>query len=68
MNVNIVKMQLLMGRKGWNKKILAEKSGISRQTISCISAGKSCSPIIVCKIAKALEVDESEILEHRKER
>ena len=61
-NVDVVKLQLLIGSKEWNHKILAEKSGISRQTLSCINAGKSCTPIIVCKIAKALEVDAAEIL------
>lgn len=64
MNVNVVKLQLLMGGKEWNYKTLAEKSGVSRQTLSYINAGKSCTPIIVCKIAKALGVDATEILQN----
>ena len=42
--------------------IVAEKSEVSRQTISCIKAGKSCSPPVACKLAKALGVRVEELL------
>ena len=62
MYIDGIKMQILMGKKNFNIAKLAEKSQVSRQTISCIKAGKSCTPIIACKIAEALDVDVTEIL------
>ncbi|SCP97898.1 helix-turn-helix domain-containing protein [Anaerobium acetethylicum] len=62
MDIDGIKMQILMGKKNFNIAKLAEKSQVSRQTISCIKAGKSCTPIIACKIAEALDVDVTEIL------
>lgn len=63
MKINVLKMQILMGEQNMNIKKLAEKSKVSRQTISYIKSGKSCSPPVVCKIAKALGVEVYEILE-----
>ena len=39
MKINVFKMQILMGEKGLTIKKLAELSGVSRQTISCIISG-----------------------------
>ena len=64
MTVDVVKLQILLGNKEWNYKTLSEKSRISRQTLSCINAGKSCTPIVVCKIAKALGIEVTEILQN----
>ena len=36
MKINVFKMQILMGERGLTIKKLAELSGVSRQTISCI--------------------------------
>ena len=44
---------------------LSRKSGISRTTICAIRNGKSCSPETAFAIAKALEVDVTEILSAR---
>lgn len=62
MKLDVIKMQILMGKSDLNISKLATKSQVSRQTISCIKAGKSCTPIVACKIAEALGVDVIEIL------
>lgn len=65
MKINVLKMQILLGEKNMSITKLAETSGVSRQTISCIKAGKTCSPQVTYKIAKALDVDVIELLEKR---
>ena len=40
MRLNETKMQILMGEQEMNIRMLAERSGVSRQTISYIKAGK----------------------------
>ena len=62
MKINALKLQILMGEQDLSIKSLAEKSEVSRQTISCIKAGKSCSPPVACKLAKALGVRVGELL------
>jgi len=62
MNLDAMKLQILMGKQGMTSKELAERSSVSRQTISYIKSGKSCTPIVACKIAEALEDDVTEIL------
>lgn len=63
MRINALKMLVLMGKQGMNIGQLAKASGVSRQTISCIKSGKSCTPTVACKIASALHVDINEMLE-----
>lgn len=62
MRLNETKMQIKMGERGMNIRMLSEKSGVSRQTISCIKAGKSCSPVVACKLAEALGMSVDEML------
>ena len=62
MRLNETKMQILMGEQEMNIRMLAERSGVSRQTISCIKAGKSCSPAVACKLAEILGVTVETIL------
>lgn len=62
MRLNETKMQIEMGERGMNIRMLSEKSGVSRQTISCIKAGKSCSPVVACKLAEALGMSVEEML------
>ena len=50
-------------RQEMTQKQLAEKAGVSRATVNYIKAGKNCSDEIGQKIAKALKVKLSEILE-----
>ena len=63
MRVNALKMQILMGKKNLTIKELAYISAVSRQTISCIKAGKSCSPQVAYKLSQALDIDMQELLE-----
>lgn len=63
MRVNALKMQILMGKKNLTIKELAYKSAVSRPTISCIKAGKSCSPRVAYKLSQALDIDMQELLE-----
>ena len=62
MKLNETKMQIKMGEEGINIRMLSERSGVSRQTISCIKAGKSCSPVIAYKLADALGMSMEELL------
>lgn len=62
MKLNETKMQIKMGEEGMNIRMLSERSGVSRQTISCIKAGKSCSPMIAYKLADALGMSMEELL------
>lgn len=65
MKINVFKMQILMGERGLTiKKLaeLAELSGVSRQTISCIISGKGCTPHVAYKIATALDQELSQIV------
>lgn len=55
MKINVFKTQILMGERGLIIKKLAELSGVSRQTISCIISGKGCTPQVAYKIATALD-------------
>lgn len=57
------KMLLHMANFSISQKQLAEKAGISRQTLSAVMNGRSCRPELLGKIAKALEVKPEEIIE-----
>lgn len=63
LKVNIFKMEILSSRAGMNFSQLAEKACVSRQTISTINGRKTCRPDTVLKIAAALGVDVTEIVE-----
>ena len=53
----------LRKEKGYTQKQLAEKAGVSRVTVNGIKSGRSCSDETAGKIAKALGVDVTEIIE-----
>ena len=63
MKINVNKLSIAMARVGINYSKLSELSHVSRATISYIKNGKSGRPDIVAKIAKALNVDVTEIIE-----
>ncbi|NSJ27987.1 helix-turn-helix domain-containing protein [Blautia glucerasea] len=63
MRINSIKLVTEMMKHGINQKELAEMSGVSRVTIGYIKNGKSCSPETLGRIAKALGVDVTEIME-----
>ena len=53
----------MLAEKGMTQAILAEKSGISRQSINVIIRRGTCAPKNVGKIAKGLGVPVSDIIE-----
>ncbi len=62
MRIYAFKIRLLLAEKDLKIKDLAEKSQVSRQTISYILSGKSCSMQVAYKIASALEVEVEQIV------
>lgn len=63
MKLNTTKVRLLMAEQLINQKELADKAGVSRQTLSAIMNGRSCRPEIIGKISLALGVKPEEIIE-----
>lgn len=63
MRIDRVKLVCEMMRQDMTQKRLAELSGVSRATIGYIKAGKTCSDEVGNKIAKALGVNLTEIID-----
>lgn len=63
MKINVKKLLILQAELDISIGELAEKSGVSRNTLAAIKAGKTCRPEIVGKIARALGCNVTEILE-----
>lgn len=63
MRIDRFKLTTELMRQELTQKQLAEISGVSRATINYIKAGKSCSDEIGQKIAKALKVKVTDIIE-----
>lgn len=63
MRISIIKVQLLMAKQCINQASLADKAGISRQTMSAVMNGRNCRPELLGKISKALEVEPEDIIE-----
>lgn len=63
MRIDRVKLMAELTRRDMTQKRLAELSGVSRTTINYIRSGKSCTDEIGQKIANALGMDVTEILE-----
>lgn len=63
MKINVNKLSIAMARAGMNFSELANSSKVSRPTLSYIKNGKSCRPDVAAKIAAALGVDVTEIIE-----
>lgn len=63
MKINSLKLSIVMAEKELNYSELSRLSNVSRTSLSYISSGKNCNPATVGKIAKALEVDVTELLE-----
>ena len=63
MRINRVKLVAELTRQDMTQKRLAELSGVSRATINYIKGGKRCTDEVGQKIAKALGVDVTEIIE-----
>lgn len=63
MRIDRVKLVCEMMRQDMTQKKLAELAGVSRATVGYIKAGKTCSDEVGSKIAKALGVDITEIID-----
>lgn len=63
MRIDRVKLVCEMMRQDMTQKKLAELAGVSRATIGYIKAGKSCSDEVGNKIAEALGVDLTELID-----
>lgn len=63
MRINRFKLMIELEKRDMTQKRLAELSGVSRATINYVKGGKRCSDEVGEKIAKALCVDVTEILE-----
>lgn len=63
MRINRIKFITEFEKRDMTQKRLAELSGVSRATINYLKGGKRCTDEIGQKIAKALGVDVTEIIE-----
>ena len=63
MRIDRKKLVWAMMDRGTNVKELAEKSGVSKQTISNVKNGKSCIDAVGKAIANALGVEVTDLLE-----
>lgn len=57
------KLNIALARKQWNQRDLRDNAIVSAQTILNLNKGKSVMPATVGKIAAALGVDVTEIIE-----
>lgn len=63
MTISDSKIALVMARQALTKAALAEKAGMSRNRLNVVLNSKKVTPVSVGRIAQALGVDVSEILE-----
>ncbi len=63
MKVHVQKILVLLARSGKSKKDLADSAGLSRQTITTVFRYGKCKPETAGKLATALKVDVTEIIE-----
>lgn len=63
MRIDRIKLITELAKRDMTQTRLAELSGVSRATINYIKGGKRCSDEVGQKIAKALGVDATEILD-----
>ncbi len=63
MKISKSKLELALARKFWNQRDLRDNAIVSAQTILNINKGKSVMPATVGKIAAALGVDVTDIIE-----
>lgn len=62
LTVDKEKIEMLQARKGIPSEELASITGLTRGTLNSMKNGKPCKPLSVHKLAKALDVDVTEIL------
>lgn len=56
-------IEIMAARKGMKMGQLADKAGMCRQNLSTIKNRGTCTALTACKIAAALGVDVTEIIE-----
>lgn len=56
-------LEIMAARKGMKLGQLADKAGLCRQNLSTIKQRGTCTALTACKIAAALGVDVTEIIE-----
>lgn len=63
MNISCSKIDILTIKNGWDYTTLSQKSGISRSQIATLRKRETCQIKTALKLAKALGVDVTEIIE-----
>lgn len=63
MQIKKTNLEIAMGDKAVNFTELSKLSKVSRQTLSYIYNGKECTPVVAGKIARALDVGISDLIE-----
>lgn len=63
MKVNKEKLNIAIARSCLTITDLAKKAKMSKTTVSAVISGENCKPVAIGKIAKALGVDVTEIIE-----
>lgn len=63
MKINRTKIELIQAEQGMSSKELAEKAGMCRQNVSLVKTRGTCTPVTAAKLARALGVDVSELIE-----
>ena len=63
MKISKSKLNIALARKQWNQRDLRDNAIVSAQTILNLNKGKSVMPATLGKIAAALGVDVTEIIE-----
>lgn len=63
MRIDRIKLVAELMKRDMKQTDLAKAAGISRATITYIKGGKSCSEEVANKIAKALNINITEIIE-----
>lgn len=58
-----VNLEIMAARQGMKLGQLADKAGMCRQNLSTIKQRGTCTALTACKIAAALGVDVTEIIE-----
>lgn len=62
LKIDAKKLELSQAKKGIDTNQIILKSGLTEKTIQNMKNGKPCRPLSVHKLAKALNVDVTEIL------
>lgn len=63
MRIDRIKFVTLLAKKDLTLVKLSAESGVSRQTLSYIKQGKSCTALVGNAIAQVLNVDVKDLLE-----